>query len=59
LIASRDGDTVADREKGGLKFLYAVASVPLTLDAGWRALGEGELIVARKGCAIPFAESTI
>lgn len=42
-----------------MKFLYAVASVPLTLDAGWRALGEGELIVARKGCAIPFAESTI
>jgi hypothetical protein len=23
LTASRDGDTVADREKGGLKFLYA------------------------------------
>jgi len=24
LTASRDGDTVADREKGSLKFLYAV-----------------------------------
>ena len=36
-----------------------VASVPLTADAGWRALGEGELIVARRGRAIPLDESRI
>ena len=51
------GLRIAPAQDHGAQLL--VASVPLTLDAGWRALGEGELIVARKGCAIPFAESTI
>lgn len=29
-----------------------LASVPLTTDAGWRALGDGELIVGRGGCLL-------
>lgn len=34
-----------------------VASVPLTADAGWRALGEGELIVARLGHLLPARDA--
>ncbi|HEX6265424.1 MAG TPA: class II glutamine amidotransferase [Burkholderiales bacterium] len=31
------------------------ASVPLTREPGWRALGEGELLVARQGALVDFA----
>lgn len=33
--------------------LVLVASVPLTADADWRALGEGELMIARHGVVLP------
>ena len=36
---------------------WLVASVPLTADAGWRALGEGELIVARRGRVLRATEA--
>jgi glutamine amidotransferase len=59
--------SVSDVEGSGLRIVptedwgaqLLVASVPLTADAGWRALGEGELIVARRGRAIPLDESRI
>lgn len=34
-----------------------VASVPLTTNSSWRALGEGELVVARSGRVMAPAES--
>ena len=36
---------------------WLVASVPLTTDAAWRALGEGELIVVRQGRVLPASEA--
>jgi predicted glutamine amidotransferase len=36
---------------------WLVASVPLTADAGWRALGDGELVVARRGRVLRAPET--
>jgi predicted glutamine amidotransferase len=41
------GLTITPTAPGGSQTL--VASVPLTDDAGWRALGEGEIVVVRQG----------
>jgi len=37
---------------GGEQHVVLVASVPLTAEAGWQALAEGELIVAREGAIV-------
>lgn len=45
-------DGLALDAAGGEQHVVLVASVPLTAEAGWKALGEGELIVAREGAIV-------
>jgi len=47
-----EGLEIRPREAGEQEVVL-FASVPLTREAGWRALGEGELVVARDGAIQP------
>jgi len=47
LTASRDGDTVADREKGSLKFLYAPTAIVKLLNERIRNILQADDVKAK------------
>ncbi|MFN7085500.1 MAG: class II glutamine amidotransferase [Burkholderiales bacterium] len=51
-MAAVDTAGIAIVSAGGEQHVTLVASVPLTPEPGWRALGEGELLVIRDGAVV-------